>query len=80
VLQPVNDHRRADDCVDRTPCGRLVEPPTTPGVALNGAGGAAGVVDAIASGATMSVVNWAEVLSNVAADGAAASDKVQMIR
>ena len=31
--------------------------------------GSSTVVDAIAEGATISVVNWAEVLSNVAADG-----------
>ena len=31
--------------------------------------GASAVVGAIAAGATISVVNWAEVLSNVAADG-----------
>lgn len=31
--------------------------------------GSSAVVDAIAEGATISVVNWAEVLSNVAADG-----------
>jgi ribonuclease VapC len=31
--------------------------------------GSEGVVEAIAAGAAMSVVNWAEVLSNVAADG-----------
>lgn len=31
--------------------------------------GAASVVDAIAEGAAISVVNWAEVLSKVAADG-----------
>jgi len=31
--------------------------------------GAALVVEAIAAGAAMSVANWAEVLSNVAADG-----------
>lgn len=31
--------------------------------------GAPVVVEAIASGATISAVNWAEVLSNVAADG-----------
>lgn len=31
--------------------------------------GSEAVVEAIAAGATMSVVNWTEVLSNVAADG-----------
>ncbi len=31
--------------------------------------GSSTVVDAIAEGATISVLNWAEVLSNVAADG-----------
>jgi PIN domain nuclease of toxin-antitoxin system len=31
--------------------------------------GSSAVVDAIADGATISAVNWAEVLSNVAADG-----------
>lgn len=31
--------------------------------------GALAVVEAISAGATMSVINWAEVLSNVAADG-----------
>lgn len=31
--------------------------------------GSSAVVDAIAEGATISVVNWAEVLSNVASDG-----------
>jgi ribonuclease VapC len=31
--------------------------------------GSSAVVEAIAAGATISVVNWAEVLSNVAADG-----------
>jgi ribonuclease VapC len=36
---------------------------------LHDEAGSSAVVDAIAEGATISVVNWAEVLSNVAADG-----------
>ena len=38
-------------------------------VLLHNEEGSSAVVDAIADGAIISVVNWAEVLSNVAADG-----------
>jgi hypothetical protein len=70
---------RAEDCEDearRRRAGRRGAPSTDCGARrsavmalLHDEDGSSTVVEAIADGATISVVDWAEVLSNVAADG-----------